>query len=319
MKVTALVENTCVNQPLADSVCQLASMGNAPSMELQAEHGLSLYIQTETGLRILFDMGQGMLFARNAAILGCPIADVDVAVISHGHYDHGGGLGEFLLLNGHAPVYLHRDAFQPHYSLRDDGLHYIGLDESLKDNPRIRLCSDPISIDPTAPVPCCNAIPDSNDNGSFRKFHNPQDFSAVLFSGVSASVLPPAGNKRLFGPAEYVCDDFCHEQSLIVREGDRTILFAGCAHTGIVNIMLKAQEITGKTPTHVFAGMHLMKSGLSSVEEDQYIQTLAETLLGFDGTQYYTMHCTGLEQYEKLKTKMKDRIEYFSCGQSVRN
>ena len=286
MRVTALVENTCVNVP----------------SQLQVEHGLSLFIQTETDLRILFDMGQGTLFARNAAILGCPIADVDVAVISHGHYDHGGGLGEFLLLNGHAPVYLHRDAFQPHYSLRDEGLHYIGLDESLKDNPRIRLCAG-----------CTSII----GNITAKERLDLKEINIILFSEVTDNVLPPAGNRRLFGPVKNVCDDFCHEQNLIIREADKTILFAGCAHAGIVNIMLRAQEITGLPPTHVFAGMHLMKSGLSPAAEDLYIQNLAEALLNFKGTQYYTMHCTGLEQYAKLKAKMKDRMEYLSCGQSV--
>ena len=92
MKITALVENTVSGQ-------------RAEQLGLGREHGLSLYIEA-CGHRILFDMGQSDLFARNAAALGVDLAAVDLAVLSHGHYDHGGGLARFLELNGAAPVYL---------------------------------------------------------------------------------------------------------------------------------------------------------------------------------------------------------------------
>ena len=101
MKITALVENT-------------VSEEQAERLGLGREHGLSLYIEA-CGHRILFDMGQSGLFARNAAALGVDLAAVDLAVLSHGHYDHGGGLARFLELNGAAPVYLNEHAFEPHY------------------------------------------------------------------------------------------------------------------------------------------------------------------------------------------------------------
>ena len=109
MKITTLLENTSARP------------------ELSAEHGLSLYIETAEH-RILFDMGQTALFSRNASVLGIDLAAVNIAILSHGHYDHGGGLARFLALNHTTPVYVNRHAFAPHYHGPDK---YIGLDLSL--------------------------------------------------------------------------------------------------------------------------------------------------------------------------------------------
>ena len=92
MKITALIENL----PLSD--------------EIQAEHGLSLYIEAE-GKKILFDMGQTNLFAENAAKLGVDLTKVDLAILSHGHYDHGGGMQRFFEINKQAPVYINQNSF----------------------------------------------------------------------------------------------------------------------------------------------------------------------------------------------------------------
>ena len=270
MKITSVVENTS-------------------RRGLPVEHGLSLYIEMEDGRKVLFDMGQSALFARNAEAMGLSIADVNVAVISHGHYDHGGGLGTFLAGNSKAQVFIHRDAFQPHYSLRDDGLHYIGLDSELKESVRLVYCDNLETI------------------GS----------GMTLFANVSGDCCNPAGNRRLFGPSESENDSFRHEQSLVIEEGGNVVLFAGCAHRGIVNILRKAEEVIGKAPTHVFAGMHLVKSGLAPKEEATFIADFAAELQKYKNTMFYTMHCTGEEQYQKLQSLMGKQIEYLACGDNV--
>ena len=97
MIIKALTENTSKNE------------------NIFSEHGLSLYIETENH-KILFDMGQTDLFYKNAQTMGVDLRAVDVAVLSHGHYDHGGGLKKFLEINSTAPVYLSRFAFGDYYN-----------------------------------------------------------------------------------------------------------------------------------------------------------------------------------------------------------
>ena len=85
MKIYTLMENTTCNEALA------------------CEHGLSLYIEA-AGKRILFDAGQTGAFADNAEKMGIDLSQVDICILSHGHYDHGGGLKRFLEVNDHAPI-----------------------------------------------------------------------------------------------------------------------------------------------------------------------------------------------------------------------
>lgn len=188
MKVTVLVENTSLNE------------------ELRAEHGLSLYIETNRG-KLLFDMGQTSLFADNAEKLGIHLADVDIAVLSHGHYDHGGGLGRFLEINQKAPVYLSCYAFEAHFHGPDK---YIGLDPSLAGNQRLVPTGDTASLGSGLTLYSCNHCRKSYELGSFGLSVRQQD-----------SFLP---------------DDFRHEQYLLMEEDHKRVLFSGCSHKGILDI-----------------------------------------------------------------------------------
>ena len=247
---------------------------NTTNLDLETEHGLSLYIET-THHKILFDMGQTDLFARNAVRLGIDLSQVDIAILSHGHYDHGGGLSTFLTLNDHAPVYIRPEAWGDFYS---SPVKYIGLDASLNQNPRfIHLDSSIFKIDEELELICCNDLPEPYPADSYG-----------LLKKTAEQWYP---------------DDFRHEQYLMIQENEKTILLSGCSHKGILNIVAWLQ------PDVLIGGFHFKKLEPGCPELD----TAARILSG-SPTKYYTCHCTGIEQYLHMKQIMGDSLQYLACG-----
>jgi len=140
MKIISLTENTTKKDNIA------------------AEHGLSLYIEAN-GQKILFDMGQTDSFYKNALTLGIDLSEIDIAILSHGHYDHGGGLKQFLEINKKAPVYINAKAFEPHFNGTEK---YIGLDITLKDSSRLVYVGNDKIIDTYLGIFSCNNRCDFN-------------------------------------------------------------------------------------------------------------------------------------------------------------
>ena len=235
MKIRVLMENT------------------ASAPEFLCEHGLSLWIERED-CRLLFDMGQSDKFAENAEKLGIDLGKADLAVLSHGHYDHGGGLKRFLELNQKAPVYLNRYAFEPHFNSLSG--KEIGLDPALRDSG-------------TADIP-------GSARGPLGKH------GAVSQHGISAGVVPmdPSGLTTL-REGKWIPEDFRHEQYLLLREKGKRILISGCSHTGIVNLMewLKPDVLIG--------GFHLKRLDPEG-EGKAALEQLAERLKTYD-TVYYNL------------------------------
>lgn len=257
--------------------------------EFVCEHGLSFYIEANSK-KLLFDMGQTDLFLQNAKRLSVRLDEVDTAFVSHGHYDHGGGLAAFLEVNRRAPVYLHRQAFEPHFSQKPDGIKPIGLDTALADSDRLVQTDGVTEIDDTL----------------------------TLFSDVSGQDCCPGGNRTLFEQenGQYVPDRFQHEQSLIVREGDKVALFTGCAHRGVVNICARAKEIIGRDPDFVIGGMHLFSPSTGKSEPDESIRAVASRLAQ-TSSRYYTCHCTGQHAFEVLRETLGERIVFLAAGSVI--
>lgn len=261
MRIKVLMENTSCDE------------------RFSAEHGLSLYI--ETGMhKILFDFGQTNLFAQNAALQDVELEKVDIAVLSHGHYDHSGGLKHFLDINSHAPIYMSGFAFEPHYSGEN---RYIGMDQSLYDNSRFIYVADYYKIDETLSLYSCNnEIPIM-----------PID-NAGLGMVVNDTVVP---------------EDFRHEQYLVITENGKRIVISGCSHKGIINITNYLK------PDILIGGFHFSKVDLNE-DGKRRLLTTAEYLKA-SGAQFYTCHCTGVLQYEYMKEIMGAKLGYLSAGDVI--
>ena len=249
------------------------------------EHGLSFWIQAN-GKEILFDSGKSGLFLENARRMGVDIAAVDFAVISHAHSDHGGGLHAFLEANDHAPVYLRRNAFDRYYARRESGMvEDIALDPALQDNPRIILTDE---IFPIAD-------------------------GFTLFSGVTGRECFSPANRVLLMDGGKAPDTFSHEQNLLIAEGDKRVLLAGCAHNGIVNILSRCAEIDPNPLTAVIGGFHLSIPSSGGQVPEALVDDIAARLLR-GPAQYYTGHCTGLPAFQRLEQRMGSRVGYLAAG-----
>ena len=200
MKLVTLMENT--------TACD----------NLRCEHGLSLYLETGNH-KILFDAGQSSAFAENAEKLGVDLEKVDFAVLSHGHYDHGGGLERFLEINKTAPVYISSHAFEPHYSANG----YIGLDLQLQGKEQLRSVAEETRLEEGITLYQLEVVP----------------------ADTAELEMEEQGQRKP--------DDFRHEQYLLVEEGGKRILISGCSHKGILQIMEAFR------PDILVGGFHFMK------------------------------------------------------------
>ena len=227
MKIVTLMENTACREGL------------------EYEHGLSLYIETRNH-KILFDAGQSDAFLRNAQRLGVDLKAVDLAGLSHGHYDRSGGVAAFLEWNRTAPVYVRPDEFEGHFNAAEKD---IGVDPALRDSGRLIFTEDNLRIAP--------GITLSSANDRSRPYGT---------NGFGLKVRRKGGLRD---------DDFSHEQYLLVEEGGRRFCFSGCSHKGILNIAhwFRPQVLVG--------GFHFMK-----LEDEEALQAAAKRLLSFDTVYY---------------------------------
>ncbi len=248
---------------------------------LKAVHGLALYIQTRQH-KLLFDLGPDDTLFHNATQLGIDLGQIDTVILSHGHYDHGGALGQFLAVNHTARVYVQRAAFHPHFSVAGGAPKFIGLDPALAQHPQVVLLEGDAVIDEELQV----------------------------FVVEDPRLCPSEANLCLHdshGP-----DPFRHEQNLIVTE-ETVSLIMGCGHTGVVNILAKAAPFH---PTLCVGGFHLHNPTTGVCIPHTVLDEIATHLQGYPQIRFHTCHCTGAEAYVYLAERLPG-LHYLSCGQSL--
>ena len=265
------------------------------------QHGLSFYIETKTH-KLLSDFGPGEDMLLNAEKIGINLKNIDIAVLSHGHYDHSGGLLSFAKINPTAKIYLHALADRPYYSFdgKEKGYRYIGIDPAIMELPQIKLLEEDCVIDDELSVftHLTDCMEKQSKAGKIRSI--------------------PATNRYLMvkDGDGYVRDHFLHEQCLVIQEDGKHVLISGCAHSGILNILDRYEEIYQSLPDAVISGFHLMKKKDYTEEECDEIRAIARELTAYP-TKFYTCHCTGLAAYDMLKEIMGEQLSYVHCGDEV--
>jgi 7,8-dihydropterin-6-yl-methyl-4-(beta-D-ribofuranosyl)aminobenzene 5'-phosphate synthase len=257
---------------------------------LLAEHGLSMWIEA-CGKRILFDTGQAALES-NARSLGVDLGQADILVLSHGHYDHTGGIPAVLKAAPGVEIYCHPGVTRARYAVRDGQAKPIGMPgEAIaalekvppeKMHPVLRpvMLSDRIGL--TGPVPRATGFEDAG--GPF--------------------FLDPEGKK-----ADRIEDDL----SLWILADEGIVVCAGCSHSGIVNTIDYVRRLGGARRVRaVVGGLHLVEAGARRLERTVNALRLMEleTLI--------PCHCTGGKAVEELQGALGDRVIPGAAGMTFR-
>jgi len=271
MKIQNLIEDT-----LTDNGCL-------------AEHGLSFYVETPNH-KVLVDAGASDKFLKNAVKLNINLTQVDILVLSHGHYDHSGGIIPFTEINPNARIYIHEKASEDYYSEKPDRTYYAGIDKAIAELSQTKKVSKDTKIDE----------------------------ELFVFTNVTGRRHWPQGNKKLkkLVDGNFLQDEFDHEQYLIIKAEGKEILMSGCAHNGVLNILDRYIELKGHEPDIVISGFHMMKSGVYTAEEIETIRQTARELKKYK-TRYYTGHCTGEPAFEIMKEILGNQIEYIRSGEKI--
>ena len=258
---------------------------------LMAERGLSILVETDQ-INILFDTGQSLSASHNADLMGIDLKLVDKIVLSHGHYDHTGGLKQILLRTGkEIEIIAHPDIWAAKFNRREgEEAKYIGIPfhhqtlESL--GAHFRLTREPVKI--TDSIMTSGEIPLTTE-----------------YETIEPRLVVKEGKR--FKP-----DKLLDDQALIITTGAGLVIILGCAHRGIINTLHHARKLTGvKAIQAVFGGCHLM----DATEERVWLTIAALQELGVH--QLGFGHCTGLVASAIMAREFGDRFLFNIAGTTI--
>jgi 7,8-dihydropterin-6-yl-methyl-4-(beta-D-ribofuranosyl)aminobenzene 5'-phosphate synthase len=267
---------------------------NFAKPQLRNKHGVSFFVRAKIGddkVNVLMDVGpSGEALLHNVDAIDVKLEDVDVITLSHGHYDHTGGLIEALKrMKKRVPVIGHPTVFEPKLSLM----------------PHLRLIGAPFNvpeIESVGGVPILVTDPLKIADGITTTGEVPRSTSFEKVSGFWT-----AHNGRLL--EDVMLDD----QSLVIDVEDKgLIVLAGCAHAGIINTLKYAQKITGKSRVYaVLGGFHLWSA------ENNRIQATVDELEKLDLQFVAPCHCTGKKAIKKIAETFGDFYQPLLVGDTI--
>lgn len=256
---------------------------------LRGEHGLSLWIECEGGT-VLFDTGQSQLFAENALKLGISLDAADAAVISHGHYDHTGGVEAFLDANSKAKIHLHPDGFISRYN----GPAGVPAGDSIG----IRWSGDLKARFLRRAI--LNKAPEMILPGVWISGEVPRQPDAPNHGFVTAD-----------GEGNWKSDRVLDEQFLILQESGGIFILTGCSHFGLKAMLDHAEALFPGQPIQGIAGGFHLKHAT-----DEGMGEIIETLSHLPLKWLVPLHCTGEKAAYVLKEAFHERCMILGTGDS---
>ncbi|MDU4961848.1 MAG: MBL fold metallo-hydrolase [Sporomusaceae bacterium] len=250
-----------------------------------AEHGWSVFLETDNG-NFLFDTGQGLALPNNARVFRKDLASLDAIMLSHHHSDHTGGLLAALQQTAKKPlpVYAHAGLFNCSYISRGGG-KYIGV-------PFRREALESAGAEFRFNTACTEIAPQLYLSGEIPR-RTPYETGDADLCLKTATGL--------------VKDPVTDDQSVIITTDKGLFVILGCAHAGIINILMHARQVTGVEHIHtVIGGTHLWP--VSSEQQEQSLQALA----AMDIERIGVSHCTGFAMSMRLAQLFGDR--FFPCN-----
>lgn len=267
----------------AESIQLQIIVDNEARDGLQAEHGFALLLEVD-GKKTLFDTGQKDSLRVNADKLGIDLESTDTLVLSHGHYDHTGGLADILSCNHHVNVYCHAAAFLPRYSIKDGIARPVKMTKnamsSIATLPEERMHWVTKAVELESCVGITGEIPRETD-----------------FESTGGSFYFDLDGKR----ADAIVDDM----ALWVKGQNGLIICIGCCHAGIINTVNHIKKVSGvdKVDT-IIGGLHL------SDADDERLEKTVSFLQQEKIQNIITCHCTGEKAHQLLKTELGAKMGY---------
>ena len=282
---------------------------NTTDSNLKCEHGLSLYMEYKNK-KILLDAGSTCAFAENADEMGVDLEGVELAFLSHGHYDHSGGFGTFCERNKRAPIYAMEPARKRYASASGGILHEIGVPEVV-----LKTCSERFIL--------LKEMTEVGD-GIYLVPHSTAETELVRI-GEKAGLYREAKESEnalcRIGDVGWVPDDFAHEMSVVFETEKGLVICNSCSHGGVPNIV---KEVKAALPgKHIYAyvgGLH-MKGKRNGEDVCTFTETEVRELTDFikaEGIEILlTGHCTGAPAMQMLTERLEESRLRTLCSGAV--
>jgi 7,8-dihydropterin-6-yl-methyl-4-(beta-D-ribofuranosyl)aminobenzene 5'-phosphate synthase len=263
----------------------------ASSSHLLAEHGLSFWIEFGDS-RVLFDTGKSDVLRKNASSLNIDLAKTTAIVLSHGHYDHTGGVEAALEIASNARIYLHPASFVPKFTRGDGGVRAIGMPDSIE-----------------------QLIHTKADKGKVILTVKPTEVAKGL---LVTGQIPRITDFEIYDGSFFVdrscrrIDTFPDDQAIFIDSPRGLVVLLGCAHAGVVNTLHYVGKLTGQRQIYaVLGGMHLLNA--TSERINQTIDAFRQ----YNVQRIGLAHCTGRVAVETFRQSFPDKCFLCPSGTQI--